>query len=161
MITKDDIIKGRMVENDREIVLDKMLHEKIKDDMYGEHTFKSAGINDISDLIGKKVYITDDLSYEVVGISDGGFITFEELKYLTANTKYYCGDNTWLEQKYPNRKLLLPFTKVEVPDFELKMDNGINDDFDNMVTLYENLKFLTDSQASDERLWSGMAHTIF
>ena len=61
---------------------------------------------------------------------------------LTANAKYYCGDNTWIEQKYPNRKLLLPFTKVEVPDFELKMGNGINDDFDNMVTLYENLKFL-------------------
>lgn len=80
---------------------------------------------------------------------------------LIANIKYYYGDNSWITQKYSNQKFLLPFTKVEVPEFSLKMENGINDDFDNMVTMYENLKFLTDSQASDERLWSGMVHTIF
>ena len=80
---------------------------------------------------------------------------------LTANAKYYYGDNSWIAQKYPNQKLLLPFSKIEVSEFNLKMENGINDDFDNMVIMYENLKFLTDSQASDERLWSGLAHTIF
>ena len=81
---------------------------------------------------------------------------------LSANIKYYYSDNnTWIAQKYSNQKFLLPFTKVEVPEFSLKMEHGIDDDYENMITMYENLKFLTDSQASDERLWSGMAHTIF
>lgn len=80
---------------------------------------------------------------------------------LAVNIKYYCGHNEWLEKKYLNQNFLLEFSKVRVPDFSLKMENGINDDFDNMITMYENLKFLTDSQASDERLWAGMSHTIF
>ena len=80
---------------------------------------------------------------------------------LVANIKFYKGDNNWIDNKYSKQNLLLPFTKANVSDFNLKMENGIEDDFDNMVIMYENLKFLTDSQASDERLWAGLAHTYF
>lgn len=81
---------------------------------------------------------------------------------LHINSKfYYDKDSTWIDKKYINHNLFLPFNISEVNDFVLKTENGVKDDYDNMVIMYENLKFLTDSQASDERLWAGMAHTIF
>ena len=80
---------------------------------------------------------------------------------LNANSKYYIGDNSWIANKYQNQKMLLPFSKININDFELKCNNGVNDDYENMVIMYENLKSLTDSQASDERLWAGLTHTIF
>lgn len=72
---------------------------------------------------------------------------------LHINSKfYYDKDSTWIDKKYINHNLFLPFNISEVNDFVLKTENGVKDDYDNMVIMYENLKFLTDSQASDERL---------
>ena len=34
-------------------------------------------------------------------------------------------------------------------------------DFENCKIIYRNLKFLSESQASDERLWAGLCHSIF
>lgn len=80
---------------------------------------------------------------------------------LSENTKFYNGDQSWLVTKYLNNGIEL-FGKYEAkqfPDFVLKTENGIADDFENMKIIYDSLKELTDSQASDERIWSGLAHS--
>lgn len=79
---------------------------------------------------------------------------------LESNARLYQGDNSWLVTKYINKGIVL-FGKYEAkqfPEFNLKVENGILDDYDNMKIVYESLKELTDSQASDERIWAGLAH---
>lgn len=77
-------------------------------------------------------------------------------KYFTDKTNGWiedvCGENPFVEFK-------------EVPDFELaKLGDELTKgeiDFINCKTIYKNLKFLTKSQASDERVWAGLTHTVF
>lgn len=79
---------------------------------------------------------------------------------LKENLRNYCGDNAWLITKYENKgiNLFASYDKKQFPDFTLKVENGIADDLENMKIIYNSLKDLTDSQASDERIWSGLAH---
>lgn len=80
---------------------------------------------------------------------------------IQKNIKYYNGDNSWIVRKYNEKELFSAFNKIEFKDFELIATEGTQNDFDNIKIMYENLKQLTDSQASDERIWSGLAHTYF
>ena len=79
---------------------------------------------------------------------------------LNDNLKRYSGDNAWLISKYFNKgiELFKSYEKKQFTDFSLKTENGAADDFENMKIVYDSLKYLTDSQASDERIWSGLAH---
>ena len=63
----------------------------------------------------------------------------------------------WLAEEFDNS--LFKDTKyTDIPDFELDMsaDKAYLTDAENAQRVYENLKFLSDSQASDERLWTGL-----
>lgn len=80
---------------------------------------------------------------------------------INKNVKYYNGDNSWIIKNYNETELFAAFNKIEFNDFELVYKEGILDDYENMKIMYENLKELTDSQASDERVWSGLAHSYF
>lgn len=57
-----------------------------------------------------------------------------------------------------NGSSLLKETKFEIPDFELDMSAVKEESTDarNAQLIYDNLKFLSESQASDERLWAGL-----
>jgi hypothetical protein len=83
-------------------------------------------------------------------------------KDLEDNLKLYNKSNSMLISKYSVDSLFLVFNRKSFPDFELVFtgDNR-KDDYNNMVILYTNLKDLTDTQASDERVWAGLAHTFF
>lgn len=63
-----------------------------------------------------------------------------------------CGDNPFVEYK-------------DISDFKLASLNSDltpgEIDLNNCKILYENLQFLSESQASDERLWAGLTHTTF
>ena len=77
-------------------------------------------------------------------------------KYFTEH------DNSWLVEVCGEN----PFVKFrDVPDFELVVPNetlNVGDvDFENCKRVYENLHFLTDAQAADERLWAGLCHGVF
>ena len=48
--------------------------------------------------------------------------------------------------------------KKQFKDFTLICSESSANDFENMKIIYESLKELTDSQASDERIWAGLAH---
>lgn len=95
------------------------------------------------------------------------FLKESALESLKRNIKnnidcYKNDKNDWV---YSYCKGVEPFQefKFEVNDFNLDTNiTSISEsDFTNIQILYENLKFLTDSQASDERLWAGLAHGQF
>lgn len=91
------------------------------------------------------------------------FIRTQFLENIRANAKNYLkyfdnSDNSWLEGVLKQS----PFgeTKFDQPKFELFMPESYQfsprTDIENVHEVYEKLKWLTDSQASDERLWAGL-----
>lgn len=70
--------------------------------------------------------------------------------------KYALADNNWLKD-YFGADPLLP-SKYEVEDFSLDMshEKPFYTDSENVIRVYSRLKFLSDSQASNERLWAGL-----
>ena len=80
-------------------------------------------------------------------------------KYGTQNNNEWlteiCGENPFEEFK-------------DIAEFRLHIEKDKNGkiikgktDFENCKIIYQNLKFLSESQASDERLWAGLCHSIF
>lgn len=86
----------------------------------------------------------------------------EDLKNNIAhNIENYSNEsNQWIIVQYEN-----PFLeyKKTVDDFELLVDpkDVGSSDMENVRILHSNLKFLTKSEAADERLWAGMSHSVF
>ena len=77
-------------------------------------------------------------------------------------TRFDEDDATWLEEKLEGM-LFLPTSYEDIPDFELVIDeqNPFATEAKNVEIVYSNLQFLTDSQASDERLWAGLGLSYF
>lgn len=77
-------------------------------------------------------------------------------KYYTESSNKWitdlCGEDAFIEFK-------------EIPDFDLAdLTTGLGKgeiDVKNCKILYEKLIFLSESQASDERLWAGLTHATF
>lgn len=96
------------------------------------------------------------------------FMNEDSLNFLKGNIEtflpHYQGDNQWVEQVCSERGLT-PFStfKEEVPTFELNMthEKPERSDYENVKILYLGLKNITDSQATDERFWAGLAHSDF
>lgn len=77
-------------------------------------------------------------------------------------THYYQDKtNDWMEREYGSN----PFSEfMEVPDFELAEIDAMSvgeADFENCKILYNNLRSLSESQCSDERLWAGLCNGTF
>lgn len=70
-------------------------------------------------------------------------------------------DNTWIENYLGHYPFL--DSKFTVEDFQLDMsqDKAFFTEFENVRRIYNRLKFLSDSQASDERLWAGLCLGAF
>lgn len=83
-------------------------------------------------------------------------------KYIKYAKNHYTDDNTEWIKSITNNDENFGLFKKEFNDFNLMIsDKPEKDDIENMKIIYENLKDLTDSQASDERLWAGLSHTKF
>jgi hypothetical protein len=79
---------------------------------------------------------------------------------ITENySHYFNSTNNWINDEFYNESPFGEF-KIEVPDFELFTDSDKPEETDskNIRRLYSAMKHLTETQASDERLWSGLAH---
>lgn len=77
-------------------------------------------------------------------------------------TNLYTFDNSNWIKNVTNMDDNYGVFKKEFEDFELIISNNPEkDDLENIKILYFNLKDLTDSQASDERLWAGLCHDKF
>lgn len=83
-------------------------------------------------------------------------------KYIKYAKKHYNDDNIDWIKSITNNEDNFGIFKKDFDDFELIIsDKPEKDDIENMKIIYDSLKNLTDSQASDERLWSGLSHTKF
>lgn len=96
------------------------------------------------------------------------FMKREALNFFKINmsrlyTNYFQkDDNSWMAEEFGDD----PFVFfMEVPDFELASladDRSAGEiDLMNCKIIYENLKSLSESQASDERLWAGLCNGTF
>lgn len=96
------------------------------------------------------------------------FLTENALEALRTNFKsnlrHYADDtNAWIYEYFVGD---IPFIeyKQEFEDFKLYFDENEDIgkiDVRNTIALYSAMKSLTDTQATDERLWAGMCHCDF
>lgn len=91
------------------------------------------------------------------------FLSEEALQDLRANfetykTHYYKKDDPWFDAYFQKEGHLIE-SKVEFekPIFN-NDENYMVSDFENVKVIYESLKHLTVAQATQERLWAGLAH---
>lgn len=92
------------------------------------------------------------------------FVSYDNIDIIKSNldnwAKNFKRDSSaWLEDEFGGA--LFCDTKFqEVPDFKLDMTAEPSKAFlteaQNAICVYKNLRFLSDSQASDERLWAGL-----
>lgn len=96
------------------------------------------------------------------------FMKLADMETIKSNAKNYLPyfenkDNLWLDKILKHS----PFgeTKYELPDFALYMPEegkfSPATDKKNVREVYEKLKWLSDSQASEERLWAGLCFGPF
>ena len=83
---------------------------------------------------------------------------------LTANPRHYAeNNNDWIYEYFGSENPFMEY-KQDFPEFTLSFDSyeelgKIN--VSNTIVLYSAMKSLTDTQATDERLWAGMCHCDF
>jgi hypothetical protein len=91
------------------------------------------------------------------------FISDETLLDLRTNyeaykTNYYNRNEEWFEGYFKEEgKLLESSIPFEKPLLDLNEDYALSDK-ENVKIIYDSLKHLTVSQATQERLWAGLAH---
>ena len=77
---------------------------------------------------------------------------------LTANLRHYAeNNNDWIYEYFGSENPFMEY-KQDFPEFTLSFDSyeelgKIN--VSNTIVLYSAMKSLTDTQATDERLWAG------
>lgn len=96
------------------------------------------------------------------------FLTANALEALRVNCKenlkhYADNNNEWIYDYFDTE---IPFKeyKQDFPEFKLSFNSADEigkTDVDNTIELYTAMKILTDTQATDERLWAGMCHCDF
>lgn len=95
------------------------------------------------------------------------FISYDNLDTIKSNLgawtdNFKLDSSAWLESEFDNR-LFIESKYGEIPDFILDMtaEKPFVTEAANAQKVYENLTFLSDSQASDERLWAGLCLGAF
>lgn len=70
---------------------------------------------------------------------------------------YSLLSNEWIGEFFDGDNPFLPF-KTEIEDFRF---SDVTNNVENVIRLYSAMKNITDTQASDERLWAGLTHCDF
>jgi len=86
--------------------------------------------------------------------------TLQDLRvnFETYKTHYYKKDDAWFDAYFREEgRLIESKIAFEKPVFN-DDENYMVSDFENVKVIYEALKHLTVSQATQERLWAGLAH---
>ncbi len=93
------------------------------------------------------------------------FLKEEALYHLKSNVeynekKYSYDSNEWIYEQFEDDYNPFMDFKLEVSEFNMFTDSDHPEgtDFKNAEILYTALSGITNSQATDERLWSGLAH---
>ncbi|GGA80162.1 DUF6339 family protein [Ornithinibacillus halotolerans] len=81
--------------------------------------------------------------------------------FPTYKEHYFNRDNEWFDRYFQeNNGILESKIDFEIPNLNFDEDYSISDR-ENVKLVYDALKHLTISQATQERLWSGLVHTQF
>lgn len=96
------------------------------------------------------------------------FLTENALEALRTNLRgnlrhYADATNDWIYDYFGSDNPFMEF-KLEFPSFKLNYNENDDTgtiDIKNAIILYSAMKSLTDTEATDERLWSGMCHYDF
>ena len=96
------------------------------------------------------------------------FLTENALEALRTNLRgnlrhYADASNDWIYDYFGSDNPFMEY-KQDFPDFKLTYNSDIyigKNDVNNVIALYSAMRNLTDTQATDERLWSGMCHYDF
>lgn len=86
--------------------------------------------------------------------------TLQDLRvnFETYKTHYYNQDDEWFNTYFQEEGRLVE-SRIEFEKPEMNTDEDyLVSDFENVKIIYSSLKHLTVSQATQERLWSGLAH---
>lgn len=89
-ITEKDIVCGRMPENSRELVLDKLSAKR----MLAQGTAKQTGIVDAEQLIGKTVRVSNMKDFTIVGLTDKKQPVIYAAPELFTDIIYNCSENS-------------------------------------------------------------------
>lgn len=134
MINKDNLIYGRMPENNKEIVIDKLVYDKTDG-------IEMIGLYELSRMIDTYVYVIDDiLEYKIVGIVDmespSIYVYNSEFINIINNSRSSNGmiadkDNTSSVYDYSMYKNKLKIVKGREPsnDYEVIVNNSLNEVF--------------------------------
>ena len=95
------------------------------------------------------------------------FVSYNNLDTIKSNlgvwtSKFKSDSCTWLEEELDS-PLFIDTKYTDIPDFSLNdnEERPFDTEAENVEIIYENLKFISDSQASDERLWAGLCLGAF
>lgn len=137
MITKDDIIEGKYPENEREIVIDNMVFDKLLE----TGNCRLIGVSKISDMIGRTVLLGNRREYKIVGavnLMSPSIYTYES---EFVNIIYLSSDID--QQGYS--KSSIDMDELQLLDYKLTdgdywLRKGRNPDNDYEVVIDYNLK---------------------
>jgi hypothetical protein len=94
------------------------------------------------------------------------FVSWDDLATIKSNLtqynkKFTLPDSNWISDELGHS----PFidTKYNIADFQLDMsaEKPFMTEAENVQRIYDNLMFLSVSQASDERIWAGLSLGVF
>lgn len=94
------------------------------------------------------------------------YIKDDYLAYIKSNsqeiyTVLKASENKeWINLLLGNDFLSTSKIKIDKLDFVMDADHPIDSDLENAKMLFENLKHLNDTQATDERFWVGLSLTL-
>lgn len=159
-LSEDDIVAGRMPENNYEIVIDKMTFDNMA--QYG--TTKMVGIHNADQLLGEKVIIPNMKKFTIVGITDkvqpviyvnkklitdvlyngsaieenysedGDVITKKMLNYKTVNKEYTLKQGREPEEAY---EVIVPYENRYQFPINKEMEYKVNNKKLKVVGYYE------------------------
>lgn len=90
------------------------------------------------------------------------FLAEDALQDLRANFEsykehYFAKDEEWFKQYFSEGAVIESNIEYVQPEFSYNPDFSVSD-FENVKAMYEALKHLSVAEATQERLWAGLAH---
>ena len=170
MITKDDLIYGRMPENDHEIVIDKLALERMRKEskasiMVGVYeienfvnleatvtNLKPYTIVGISDLSSPSIYVYNNQFYDIISNStENNWYYYGEDQKTVHDYHLYLGDELWLrEGRLPDNdyEIIININDKEIYPINKQVSDKVNDTKLTVVGYYESKRNLNYKLAS-------------
>ena len=117
MISKEDVVSGRMPENEKEVLIDRKVYKNAKE----SNSVYSVGIYSAEDLIGRRITFGPLLEYTIVGVTDLSspalYVEPNEMTNIIYFGKdenyYYSPDDTNIDKEFVDYELVKDQIKLK------------------------------------------------